>query len=1075
MNLGLSGRLTRATITSPLTPLILLAAIVFGIVALMTIPREEEPQISVPMVDIFVQANGLRAPDAAELVTKPLEEIVKGIKGVEHVYSQTQDDQVMVTARFLTGTNEDDAILRIHAKLRANYDRMPLGIPEPLIVGRGINDVAIVTATLSPKPDAAWRWNEKDLYTLAGKVQAELIKIDNVGLTYIAGGTPDEISVEPDPDKLALFGVTLQQLEAKIQGANRSFLAGELREDGRMVQAVAGRTLSGIPDIGLLLVTTRDGRPVYVRDVAKVLIGPSPAEHHVWSMARSDGWREVPAVTVAFAKRSGANAVVVSDALVKRLDALEGPLVPADINVTVTRDYGKTANDKANELLSHLALATVSIVALIGFAVGWREAAVTLIVIPTTILLTLFAANLMGYTINRVSLFALIFSIGILVDDAIVVVENISRHWAMHDGRSRMTAAIEAVAEVGNPTVVATLTVVAALLPMLFVSGMMGPYMAPIPANASAAMLFSFFVAMVIAPWALLKISGKPRRRHQRGEHGEGWLSALYRRLAAPIVRSRGHAKRFLAYVAGATVLVCMLFVTENVTVKLLPFDNKSELEVLLDLPTGATPEDTAQALSAAARIARQIPEVQSIQIYAGTPAPFNFNGLVRHYYLRQQPEQGELQVNLSDKSERARQSHDIALDLRNKLAALTLPKGSVLKVVEVPPGPPVLSTLLAEVYGPDTKTRRAVAEQMKALFKSVPYVVDVDDSWHQPRPRLRISIDQDKLEYFGVEQADVYDTLSALLGGVPVGYSHRGEDRNPIEIVVREPKSDLSWSQKLASTPVPANAEPGNRAVVELGDIVSVKEELGSPMIFRRDGHYADMVTAELAGEFEAPIYGMFAVDRLVKSHDWGKLPQPTVLFHGQPADESKPSLLWDGEWEVTYVTFRDMGAAFMVAILGIYVLVVAQFGSFRLPLVILTPIPLTLIGIVLGHWLFGAPFTATSMIGFIALAGIIVRNSILLVDFIRHGAAPGKTLREVLLDAGATRFRPILLTAIAAMIGAATILTDPIFQGLAISLLFGLASSTLLTVLVIPAIYVWLRDADAPMIAATSGGAEM
>ncbi len=1068
MKLGLSGRLTQATIKSPLTPLILMAAIVFGLIALMMIPREEEPQISVPMVDIIVQANGLRAPDAAELVTKPLEEIVKGINGVEHVYSQTQDDRVMVTARFFTGTSEDDAILRVHAKLRANYDRIPLGIPEPLIVGRGINDVAIVTATLSPRPGAASRWNEKDLYALASKLQAELIKVDNIGLTYIAGGTPDEISVEPDPEKLALFGVTLQQLEAKVQGANRSFLAGYLRENGRMFQAVAGHTLSGIPDIGLLLVTTRDGRPVYVRDVAKVVIGPSPAEYHVWSMARADGWRAVPAVTVAFAKRAGANAVVVSDALVKRLGALEGPLIPADVAVEVTRDYGKTANDKANELLSHLALATVSIVVLIGFVVGWREAAVTLVVIPTTILLTLFAANLMGYTINRVSLFALIFSIGILVDDAIVVVENIARHWAMHDGRDRMTAAIEAVAEVGNPTIVATLTVVAALLPMLFVSGMMGPYMAPIPANASAAMLFSFFVAMVIAPWALLRFSAGARRTHAGQEHGEGRLGALYRRLAAPIVRSRSNATRFLACIAGATVLVCMLFVTENVIVKLLPFDNKSELEVLVDLPAGATPEDTAQALFAAANAIRQVPEVQSLQVYAGTPAPFNFNGLVRHYYMRQQAEQGEVQVNLTDKSARSRQSHEIALDLRGRLAALGLPKGSVVKVVEVPPGPPVLSTLLAEIYGPDTRTRRAVAEETEKLFKSVPYIVDVDNSWKQPRPRLRISIDQDKLEYFGVEQSDVYDTISALLGGLPVGYSHRGEDRNPIQIVVREPKSDLSWSQKLASTPVPANAQPGDKAVVELGDIVSVKEDQGSPVIFRRDGHYADMVTAELAGEFEAPIYGMFAVDKLIKSHDWGRLPRPTVLFHGQPVDETTPSLLWDGEWEVTYVTFRDMGAAFMVAILGIYVLVVAQFGSFKLPLVILTPVPLTLIGIVLGHWLFGAPFTATSMIGFIALAGIIVRNSILLVDFIRHGGAAGKSLREVLLDAGATRFRPILLTALAAMIGAATILTDPIFQGLAISLLFGLASSTLLTVLVIPAIYVWLRDADAPLVAA-------
>ncbi|MFO1248005.1 MAG: efflux RND transporter permease subunit [Alphaproteobacteria bacterium] len=1066
MDLGLSGRLTRATIRSPLTPLILLAALAFGLIALMLIPREEEPQISVPMVDILVQADGLKGPDAAELVTKPLEQIVKGINGVEHVYSQTQDDRVMVTARFLTGTNEDDAILRIQAKVRANYDRIPLGIPEPLIVGRGVNDVAIVTLTLSPRPEAAARWNEKDVLQLAEKVQAELDKADNVGLTYLAGGGAQEISVEPDPEKLSLYGVTLQQLEAKIKGANRSFLAGQLRQNGKMVQTVAGRTLRGVPDIGLLLVTTRDGRPVYVRDLARTVIGTSPAEQHVWSINRDKGaWNTAPAVTIAFAKRAGANAVVVSKDLVARADALKGTLIPPDMRIEITRDYGETANAKANELLFHLALATVSIVILIAFAIGWREAGVTLIVIPTTILLTLFAAYVMGYTINRVSLFALIFSIGILVDDAIVVIENIARHWGMQDGRDRMSAAIAAVAEVGNPTIVATLTVVAALLPMLFVSGMMGPYMAPIPANASAAMLLSFFVAMVIAPWAMLKISGKPRKRHQPTAHAEGWLGSLYRRMAAPVVASRRSASRFLLYVAGATVLVCLLFVTKTVTVKLLPFDNKSELSVMVDLPEGAALEDTGRALMRAAAVAKTLPEVTSIQAYAGTPAPFNFNGLVRHYYMRSQPELGELAVNLTDKKDRSRESHAIALDLRRRLSALPFPPGTSVKVVEVPPGPPVLSTLLAEIYGPDSKTRRAVARETEKLFRSVPYIVDVDNSWGVPRPRLRIAIDQDRLEYFGVEQSDVYDTLAALLGGKAVGYSHRGPDRDPLEIVVREPKNDLTWSQKLASTPVPANAQPGNRAVVELGDVVSVTREEGTPAIFRRDGHYADMVTAELAGDFEAPLYGMMAVDKLVRTHDWGKLPAPKLLMHGQPVSETQPSLLWDGEWEVTWVTFRDMGAAFMIAILGIYVLVVAQFKSFKLPLVILTPIPLTLIGIVLGHWLFSAPFTATSMIGFIALAGIIVRNSILLVDFIRHGAQAGVPLRQVLLEAGATRFRPIVLTALAAMIGAATILTDPIFQGLAISLLFGLASSTLLTVLVIPAIYVWLRNADLPV----------
>jgi multidrug efflux pump subunit AcrB len=973
----------------------------------------------------------------------------------------------MVTARFLVGTKAEDAILRVHEKIRANFDRIPVGIPEPLIVGRGINDVAIVVLTLSPKPEAAPRWTDKDLYEVADKLRSELLKTDNVGLTYISGGNPQQIRVEPDPEKLALFGVTLQQLVGKVQEANRSFLAGQIRDAGVARNVAAGQTMSGMPDIGLLLISTRDGRPVYVKDVASVVIGPSPREHRVWN-DMADGeeqWRRVPAVSVALAKRAGANAVTVAEDILARLETLNGRLLPADLDVTVTRDYGETANEKANELLFHLGLATISIVILIAVAVGWREAIVTLVVIPTTILLTLFAANLMGYTINRVSLFALIFAIGILVDDAIVVVENIARHWGMRNGRSRLTATIEAVAEVGNPTIVATLTVVAALLPMLFVSGLMGPYMAPIPANASAAMLFSFFVAVVIAPWLMLRLAprGEVASNGAHVHNDGGVLGEIYRRMTAPIIRSRRNAWIFLIAVGLATLAALTLFATESVTVKLLPFDNKSEIAVVVDLPEGATLEDTERMLFGAADIARGLPEIRSIQSYAGTAAPFNFNGLVRHYYLRESPELGELQINLAPHSDRERSSHAIALDLRQRLAALRLPEGTSLKVVEVPPGPPVLATLLAEIYGPDAETRRAVVAEMKKIFASVPFIVDVDDSVGQKRPRLRLSIDQDRLEFFKVEQSDVYDTIRTLLAGVPIGYSHRGEGRNPIEIAIRLPKKSLSWNEAMASTPVPANALPGGRGVVELGELVRATEEAGSPTIFRRDGRFADMVMAELAGAYEAPIYGMLEVANRVDAYDWGALPKPAISLHGQPTNESQPTLLWDGEWEITYVTFRDMGAAFGAAILGIYVLVVAQFGSFRLPLVILTPIPLTLIGIMIGHWLFGAPFTATSMIGFIALAGIIVRNSILLVDFVRHGAAADKPLREVLLEAGAVRFKPILLTALAAMIGATTILLDPIFQGLAISLLFGLASSTLLTVLVIPAIYIALRDKPA------------
>ncbi|MBS0532366.1 MAG: efflux RND transporter permease subunit [Proteobacteria bacterium] len=1059
MKLGIAGGLTRAFITSALTPLFLLAALALGLVALITLPREEEPQISVPMVDIHVTANGLKAEDAAKLVTEPLETIVKGIDGVEHVYSQTEDDGTVVTARFKVGTNSDAAILRVSEKVHANMDRIPVGIPEPLIVGRGIDDVAIVVVTLRPAPGAASRWTANGLTRLARELQVEVSKLPDIGLTYLVGEQPEQFRVEPEPEKLSLYGITLQQLAAKIEGANRSFRLGTVREATQQRAIVAGQTLQTLPEIGNILLTARDGRPVYIRDVANVVLMTSPAENRVTDIRKiSGGLERAPAVSLAIAKRPGTNAVVIADDIVKRLEQVRGQIFPKDVEMTVTRNYGETANEKANELLFHLGLATVSIVILVAVAIGWREALVVAIVIPTTILLTLFASWVMGYTLNRVSLFALIFSIGILVDDAIVVIENIARHWAIGDGRSRMQAAVDAVAEVGNPTIVATLTVVAALLPMLFVSGMMGPYMSPIPANASAAMLFSFFVAVILTPWLMMKFGGA----HAGGHHvnaGGGHLGHIYIAVARPILATRRRAWTFLLVVGVATLLSLVLLYTKHVTVKLLPFDNKANLQVVLDLPKGSSVEDTDRALQAMADRLASVPEIVSFQTYAGTAAPFDFNGLVRHYYLRSNPEQGDIAVNLLAKSDRKRASHAVAIEIRQRLGGLELPKGSVVKVVEPPPGPPVLGTLLAEIYGPDPQTRRAVADKVRATFKSVPFIVDVDDSYHNQAQRVRVAINQDSLEYYKVEQSDVYDTLRYLYGGTTVGYSYRGGGRQPVPIRLALSKAHGVIDERALSTPVPANALPGGRGVVEFGDVVSVTREPASYPIFRHNGRPAEMVMAELAGAYEAPIYGMLAVDDAIAKADWGSLAKPLISLHGQPDDETHATLLWDGEWEVTWVTFRDMGAAFMVAILGIYILVVAQFGSFKLPLVILTPIPLTFIGIMFGHWLFHAPFTATSMIGFIALAGIIVRNSILLVDFIRHARRPDRPLVDVLLEAGAIRFKPILLTAIAAMIGAAVILADPIFQGLAISLLFGLASSTALTVLVIPAIYVVLR----------------
>ena len=1072
MNLGISGKLTRATIQSPLTPLLLLAAMIVGLIATITIPREEEPQIKVPMVDIMVQAPGLSAPEAVELVAKPLETIVKSVDGVEHVYTQAQDNGAMVTARFLVGSDPEDAAIRINEKIEANKHRIPVGIPAPQVTVRGISDVPIVVLTLTPKPGAAGNWNDSALAELAGKLRTEIAKVDDIGLTFLTGGQRMALRVVPDPAKLALYRVPLGNLIEAVSQANRAFPAGTVREGGQAALVVAGQTLRDAQELSGLTVRSVSGAPVLLSDVARVEQAPTQDQARAWRWAKGeDGqWTMAPAVSIAIAKRAGANAVTVSESVVHRVESLKGRLIPASVDVAVTRNYGESANEKANELIFHLALATISIVALIGFAIGWREAGVTAIVIPTTIMLTMFASNVMGFTINRVSLFALIFSIGILVDDAIVMIENIARHWAMPDvgtdgGRTRIDAAVEAVAEVGNPTIIATLTVVAALLPMLFVSGLMGPYMAPIPINASAAMIFSFFVAVIIAPWLMIRFARQALAGdgHGHDDHG-GKLGTLYKHYASKVIATPQSAKRFLIGVGVATLVACSMFYFKAVTVKLLPFDNKSEVQLVADLPEGTSLEATARVLEQAAAVARTVPEVVSMEAYAGASAPFNFNGLVRHYFLRNQPEMGDLMVTLLPKGDRSRASHDIAVDLRERLKGLSLPAGASLKVGETPPGPPVLATLLAEIYGPDEATRRKTAEQVEQIFKSVPYIVDVDNSFGQPRPTLKLIPDRAKLDHYGLSERQLFDSIGALMGTQVVGYAARGADRDPLPIELALDQSQRSWSAALAATPV-AVAPSGQ--LIQLGELVTARMEPGGQAIFRRDGRGAAMVTAELAGRYEAPIYGMLAVADAVDAYDWAAegLQKPDVLLNGQPEDESRVSLLWDGEWEITWVTFRDMGAAFMVALLGIYVLVVGQFRSFTIPLVILTPVPLTLVGIVIGHILFNAPFTATSMIGFIALAGIIVRNSILLVDFINHTRSADKSLRETLLEAGMIRFRPIVLTAAAAMIGAAVILTDPIFQGLAISLLFGLMSSTLLTVLVIPAIYIVLRDDGKPL----------
>ncbi|MGQ5702365.1 efflux RND transporter permease subunit [Sandaracinobacteroides sp. A072] len=1074
--LGIAGRLTAATIQSPLTPLILLASILVGLLALLSIPREEEPQISVPMVDIEMMVPGMSASQVVEHVGKPLEEILMATPGVEHVYVQARDHGVMVTARFIVGSRPEDAAVRVHERLQANADRAPPGTQWPKVTVRGIDDVPILVLTLSPEADVSDRWTDRDLRRIAERLRTEMLKVPDIGLTFIVGGQTDAIRVVPDPARLAAHGVPLSAVMESVGQAARQMPVGTVRQQGDATMLVAGNGVSSAAELERLMLRSVTGAPVYLSDVADVSLGASDTQARVWRLeapATGEGagekrWSMAPAVSVAIAKRTGANAVTVSQTVEHRLEQMRGQLLPDGLKVDITRNYGETANEKANELLFHLALATVSIVLLVGFAVGWREAAVTAIVIPTTILLTMFASNLMGYTINRVSLFALIFSIGILVDDAIVMIENIARHWAMHDGRSKVKAAIDGVAEVGNPTIVATLTVVAALLPMLFVSGLMGPYMAPIPINASAAMIFSFFVAVIIAPWLMIRfarIALFGSGSHADDAHG-GKLGALYDRFARPLIETRSRARNFLIAVGIATLVAGSMFYFKAVTVKLLPFDNKSELQLVLDMPQGASLEDTQRTLLSLAEVTRGLPEVTAMDVHAGTAAPFNFNGLVRHYFLRRDPSMGDVMVTLKHKSERDRSSHEVALALRTALKAVPLPEGATLQVVETPPGPPVMATLLAEIYGPDAETRRRTAEQVEKLFREVPFIVDVHNSVLTPAPELRLLPDRATIDQLGLSERQILDSVGALMGRQLLGYAPRDGDQSPLPIEFSIDQQDRVWNQTMKATPVAMAQTAAGPRLVELGEVVTAETGSGSHMLFRRNGRSADMVMAELAGAQEAPIYGMLAVHDAIDGFDWeaAGLVKPVVRLNGQPEDESVPTLLWDGEWEITWVTFRDMGGAFIVALLGIYVLVVAQFRNFKVPLVILTPIPLTLVGIVIGHMLFRAPFTATSMIGFIALAGIIVRNSILLVDFINHAKAPGKPLRDVLLEAGRIRFKPIMLTALAAMIGAAVILTDPIFQGLAISLLFGLASSTLLTVLVIPAIYVVLRDDGLP-----------
>ena len=1053
--LGMAGRMTCTFIDSPISPLLMLATLAIGILGLIFTPRQEDPQISVPMVDIFVEYPGASAEQVTSLVTNPLERIMSEIPGVRHVYSASERGSAMVVVRFRVGEKLGPSIVKVHDKLQSNLDKIPPGVSMPLVKPKGIDDVPVVTVTLSSQgvDDAALR-------TLGVDVLQRLQEVPNTGQGFVVGGRAEQIRVEVNPERLSGYGLGLDQLAQTIRAANSEMRAGNVEAGNTSFRVYTGSFLRTAEEVASLVVATRGGTPVYVRDVAKVFHGPEETRQLVTYVSGPASSEEhpaahaEPAVTVALAKKEGTNGVTVANAILAKLDALSGNLIPDNVRVSVTRDYGKTANDKVNELLGALFEATIAVSILCLIGLGGRAAFVVITVIPIVILITVWSAWVLDYTIDRVSLFALIFSIGILVDDATVVVENIFRRW-LEAGRTSVNIAIDAVREVGNPTILATLAVISALLPMGFVSGLMGPYMRPIPVLGASAMFFSLLSAFIFTPWFAMRLRPATVAKFAKAERREAKtqriIGYIYHPVIKPLIEHRKRGVLFLVSVIGATFVACALFYTKTVTVKMLPFDNKPEFNVVVNMPEGTAMPVTANVVQRLAEGLRKMPEVTAMQTYVGAASPFNFNGLVRHYYLRQHPWEADIQVMLLDKDARERSSHELSVVAREMLTPIAQSMGAKIQIVEMPPGPPVLQTVVTEIYGPDAATRRQVAHDMTSMFHEVENVVDVDNYLATPHTYWQFQINQDKAVRHGVSVADINRNLSMAMGGYRLGDVKRAAPLEPTYIVLQTPLAVRSQVSRLSNLPI-VNSSGDVIPLAELGRFVQIQED---PYIYHKDLRPIEYVTGEMEGRLGAPIYGMFGVEDLLEDYttpDGVQITGMPMGLIGPPADDLQSGMEWTGEWTVTYETFRDMGIAFMAALLLIYGLIVLEFRNYTLAGLIMAPIPLTLIGIIPGHWIMGAEFTATSMIGFIALGGIIVRNSILLVEFVKHEVASGKEIREAAVAAGRTRLRPILITSLTLMAGAAAIMSDPIFQGMAVTLMFGTGVATLFTVLVIP-----------------------
>ncbi|TCO97705.1 efflux RND transporter permease subunit [Rubrivivax gelatinosus] len=1055
--LGIAGRLARAFQANALTPLLALVALLLGLFAVLVTPREEEPQINVTMANVLIPFPGASSADVQNMVARPAEQVLGQIAGIEHTFSVSRPGLAVLTVQFEVGVPRTEALVRLYDVLDANQDWLPsgLGTLTPIVKPKGIDDVPVLALTLWSRDDRA----AADLERVAHALEAELKRVPGAREVQTIGGPGRVVQVTLQPARLRERGVDILRLKQTLAAANQGMPAGSvIDERGGALTVETGEFLRSAAEVGELVVGTNGGRPVYLREVAEVVDGAAQPSRYVWFTPGGTGSAGGhPAVTLTLTKKPGTNAVDVARAARERVDALRNGLLPEGVEATVTRDYGATAAEKANKLISKLVFATGSVILLVGLALGRREAVIVGAAVVLTLAATLFASWAWGFTLNRVSLFALIFSIGILVDDAIVVVENIHRHQRLEPGRPLRDIIPAAVDEVGGPTILATMTVIAALLPMAFVSGLMGPYMSPIPINSSLGMAISLAIAFTVTPWLALKLM-KPHGAAAHGGRAEalaGRLQGFFARLLQPLLDSARKRWLLLAGIVAALVLSVGLAAVQWVVLKMLPFDNKSEFALVVDMPAGTPLEDTAATLHELGAYLAAQPEVRDLQGYAGTASPITFNGLVRQYYLRADAEQGELQVNLVDKSERHEQSHAIAQRLRPELQKIAARRGAKLKLVEVPPGPPVMSPIVAEVYGPDETGRQQLAARLEQAFHATPDVTSVDSSLHADAPRAFLRVNRQRADTLGIAADDIAATVQGALSGADAAWLHDGQSKYPVPVRLQLPREAQVGLEALLALPL----RSASGALVPLSELVRIERGVVDKPLYTKDLQGVSYVYGDVgAGGTtpDSPLYGLFGIrSRLAEA----ALPNAGALgeyWIRQPANPyAEYALKWDGEWQITYETFRDMGAAYGVGLILIYLLVVAQFRSYLAPLVIMAPIPLTIIGVMPGHALLGMQYTATSMIGMIALAGIIVRNSILLVDFIELQAARGVPFKQAVIDAAAVRAQPIVLTGLAAMTGALFILDDPIFNGLAISLLFGIAVATLLTLVVIPVLY--------------------